>query len=147
MIRQIRKEKLPVRVVLLSALLDDHELIEALTLGVSGNFFEGMAPQLLIQCIRTVHSGGRWLERVATGRALDSLVQREASRHEAADVLTERQVEIVRLIAQGLRNGEIAQKLFIDEGTVKVHLHKVSGKLNLRGRHALAVYARDKGLA
>lgn len=146
-LRSIKAQHIPVRVVLLAALLEDHQVVEAVGLGVAGIFLKGMASQLLIKCIRTVHAGERWLERGSTGRALDSLVLQQASRHEIAGVLTRREVEITRLIAQGLRNGEIAKKLFIDEGTVKVHLHNVSDKLNLHGRHALALYARDKGLA
>jgi two-component system nitrate/nitrite response regulator NarL len=146
-LRSIRAQQLAVRVVLLAALLEDHQVVEAIRLGVAGIFLKGMAGPLLIKCIRTVHAGGRWLERGSAGRALDSLVLQQASRHEIAGVLTRREVEIAGLIAQGLRNGEIAKKLFIDEGTVKVHLHNVSDKLNLRGRHALALYARDKGLA
>jgi two-component system nitrate/nitrite response regulator NarL len=94
-----------------------------------------------------VHAGGRWFERGSTGRALDSLVLRQASRQDIAGVLTRREVQIAGLIGQGLRNREIAKTLFIDEGTVKVHLHNVSDKLHLQGRHALALYARDKGLA
>jgi DNA-binding NarL/FixJ family response regulator len=146
-LRAIRKEQLPVRVVLLAALLEDHQVVEAVRLGVDGIFLKGMSSRVLFQCIRAVHAGERWLERGSTGRAQGQLALRHAIQREIAAVLTKREVEIAKLIAQGLRNREIAQKLFIDEGTVKVHLHNVSDKLNLRGRHALALYARDKGLA
>jgi DNA-binding NarL/FixJ family response regulator len=146
-LREIRKEQLAVRVVLLAALLEDYQVEEAVKLGVAGIFLKDMGSQLLIQCIRTVHAGGHWLERNTAGRALENLVQRRASRREIRGVLTRREVEIARLIAQGLRNRDIARKLFIDEGTVKVHLHNVSEKLRLHGRHSLALYARDKGLA
>jgi len=146
-LRDLSKEQLPVRVVLLTALVEVGQALEAIKLGVAGVFLKGTASKSLIQCIRTVHAGGHWLERDATGRALENLVQQQASPHELAGVLTRREVEIARLIAQGLRNREIARKLFIDEGTVKVHLHNVSDKLHLHGRHALALYARDKGLA
>ncbi len=146
-LRSIKAQQLTVRVVLLAALLEDHQVVEAVKLGVAGIFLKEMAVQPLIQCIRTVHAGGRWLERGSIGRALDSLVQRQAGQPDIVSLLTRREVEIARLIAQGLRNREIAKKLFIDEGTVKVHLHNVSDKLNLHGRYAIALYARDKGLA
>ena len=146
-LRSIKAQQLTVRVVLLAALLEDHQVVEAVKLGVAGIFLKEMAVQPLIQCIRTVHAGGRWLERGSIDRALDSLVQRQAGQPDIVSLLTRREVEIARLIAQGLRNREIAKKLFIDEGTVKVHLHNVSDKLNLHGRYAIALYARDKGLA
>ena len=145
-LRTMKKEQLAVRVVLLAALLEDHQVIEAVRLGVAGIFLKGMASRLLIQCIRAVHAGERWLERGSNGRALENLVQPQ-SPHEIPGVLTRRELDIARLIGHGLRNREIGKKLFISEGTVKVHLHNVYDKLNLRGRHSLASYARDKGLA
>jgi len=144
-LRAMKKEQLAVRVVLLAALLEDHQVIEAVRLGVAGIFLKGMASRLLIQCIRAVHAGGRWLERGSNGGALENLFQPH-SPHEIAGVLTRRELDIARLIGHGLRNREIGKKLFISEGTVKVHLHHVSEKLQLRGRHALALYARDNGL-
>lgn len=145
-LRAVQQERLAVRVVLLTGMLEDHQVVEAIRLGVAGIFLKGMSSQPLLQCIRTVHTGERWFEGGTAGRALDILLQREARPHERAGDLTRREVEIARLIAQGLRNREIANRLFIGEGTVKVHLHNVSDKLNLRGRYALALYARDKGL-
>lgn len=61
-------------------------------------------------------------------------------------MLSPREIEVVRLLATGLRNKEIGNKLFISEGTVKVHLHNIYKKLNLRSRLALTLHARDKGL-
>ena len=78
--------------------------------------------------------------------ALRRLANREASQKELAEVLTPREVEITRLIAGGLTNKEIGDKLFISEGTVKTHLHRIYEKLNLHGRLELGLYARDKGL-
>lgn len=145
-LRAIRKERLPVRVVLLAALLEDDQVVEAVRLGVAGIFLKGMASQPLIQCIRAVHAGERWLERGSTGRALEQLVRQDDSARDVISLMSQREVEIVCLVASGLRNQEISKKLFISEGTVKVHLHNIYHKLALNGRFALSRYARDKRL-
>jgi two-component system, NarL family, nitrate/nitrite response regulator NarL len=61
--------------------------------------------------------------------------------------LTERELEVVRLVAKGLRNGEIGKRLLISEGTVKIHLHKIYKKLRVKSRLMLGLYARDRGIA
>ena len=61
--------------------------------------------------------------------------------------LSQRELQVVRCVARGLRNREIAGELAINEGTVKIHLHNACRKLNVEGRLALSVYARDKGIA
>lgn len=145
-LRGVKKEKLPTRVVLLTVALDEDDVLEAVRLGVSGVVLKEMAPQLLVQCVRKVHAGGQWLERHSFGRALETMLRREAAGRQIAGILTPREIEIMRMVAGGLRNKEIAEKLFITEGTVKIHLHNVYEKLQVSGRLELTLYARDKGL-
>lgn len=144
--RAIRLEGLPTRVVLLTATLDDAEMIEALQLGVNGIVLKEMAPQLLVQCIRKVHAGEQWVERRASRQALEKMLRKETGEREVAGLLTPREIDLVRMVAAGLRNREIGEKLFISEGTVKVHLHNIYEKLDIDGRMALSRYAREKGL-
>jgi len=80
-------------------------------------------------------------------RALEKLLKREAGRNEAVQLLTTREVEIAKQVAAGLRNLEIAKSLFINEGTVKMHLHNIYQKLGVDSRTKLARYAQEKGLA
>src|SRR5262249_10293883 len=120
--------------------------LEAIRLGVQGMVLKEMAPQLLVRCVRKVHSGEPWFERNATGRLLESLIRREAGEHQIAQVLTQREIEIVRLATRGLRNKEIPAKLPSPEGTVKVPLHNIYTRLEVDGRMALSVFARGKGL-
>lgn len=115
-------------------------------LGVRGLVLREMAPELLVRCLRQVGAGATWLESRTVTRVLERLLRREAGEREAAAVLTGREIDLVRSIAQGLRNKEIARELGISEGTVKVHLHNIYQKLGLDGRLALLRYARDKGL-
>jgi len=146
-LRELKAERSPTRVVLLTAGLDEDDVVEAIRLGVRGVVLKEMAPRLLIQCLRKVHDGERWLERRSTARALDKLLLRETGEREAAGVLTQREIEIVRLVAQGLSNKEIAQRLSITEGTVKVHVHSVYVKLGVTNRVALLRWADSRGLS
>jgi len=145
-LREMKKEGLSTRVVLLTAALDEDEVVEAIRLGVSGVVLKEMAPQMLVQCVRKVHAGEQWLERQSFGRAMERMLRREAGAREIAGILTPREIEIVRMAATGLRNKQIAEKLFISEGTAKIHLHNIYEKLGLSDRLELARYARDKGL-
>jgi DNA-binding NarL/FixJ family response regulator len=145
-IRNMKDEDLPTRVVVLTAVLDEDGLLEAIRLGVSGVVLKEMAPHLLVQCVRKVHAGEQWLERRSYIRALETLLQREAGSREVAGILTPREIEIVRKVASDMRNKEIAEKLFISEGTVKTHLHHIFEKLRLGSREELTIFAQEKGL-
>lgn len=145
-LRELHREGLPTRVVLLTAGLDEDEVLEAVRLGARGVILKEMAPQLLVQCVRKVAAGEQWLEKRSFSRALEKMLRREAGARQVAGVLTPREIEIVRMVASGLRNQQIADKLHISEGTVKIHLHNIYEKLQVDGRVALTLYARDKGL-
>lgn len=145
-LRTLESERHPTRVVVLTAELEDDQLLEAIRAGARGVVLKDMAPQLLVEAVRTVLGGGQWLEKGLGGRALTKLLQRERGLREASRHLTPREVEIVRMVAQGLRNRAIAERVHITEGTVKVHLHNIYEKLGVDGRVELALYAQEKGL-
>lgn len=145
-LRAMAGERLATRVVLLTAALEEEQLVEALELGVGGVVLKEMAPRLLVEAVREVHGGGRWLDKGSSHRALDRLLQRQAGSREAARLLTPRELEIVRMVARGLRNRAIAEQLFITEGTVKIHLHNIYQKVEVDGRLELALYAQSRGL-
>ena len=146
-LRELKGKPHTTRVVILAATLTEEEMLEAIRLGVRGVVLKEMAPRLLVECIRKVHGGGQWLEKTIAGAALDRLARREGAETELAGVLTPREVEIARSIGAGRSNKEIAETLFITEGTVKTHLHRIYEKLQIHGRLELGLYARDKGLA
>jgi DNA-binding NarL/FixJ family response regulator len=143
---KIKKEQLPSRVVLLSAALDEDEVVRAIRLGVRGVVLKEMEPELLVRCIRKVHAGGQWWETRSVGRALDRLLRSEAGAREIAGILTAREIEITRMVANGRRNREIADQLSLSEGTIKTHLHNIYQKLNVGSRLQLTLLARDRGL-
>jgi DNA-binding NarL/FixJ family response regulator len=141
-LRLAAREGMHLRVVLLTADLREDDLLEAVRLGVRGVILKDMAPELLVRCIRTVHGGGQWLEQHLAGWTLDRLLAREAARQQVTRTLTQREIELVRLVAEGLRNKEVAFRLGITEGTVKIHLHRIYDKLQVSSRIELANYAR-----
>lgn len=145
-LRTLQREDLPTRVVLLTADLEEAQLLEALQLGVGGIVLKEMAPRLLIDAVREVHAGRRWIDKGSANRALEKLLRRDEESRESEPLLTPRELEIVRMIARGLRNRTIAEQLLISEGTVKIHLHNIYEKLAVSGRGELAFHARSKGL-
>jgi DNA-binding NarL/FixJ family response regulator len=144
-LREMQREKLATKVVILTATLTEDEVLEVIRLGVRGVVLKEMAPQLLVQCIRKVHAGGEWLEKRSVGRALEKILRREAGTQQLARILTPREITIVRMISKGLRNKAIADRLLISEGTVKIHLHHIYEKLKVDGRIALICYAQHQG--
>jgi len=134
------------RTVLLTAIVRDSEVMEAIKSGVRGIVLKESSPDVLIDCVRRVHRGEQWIERETVTRALQRVLDRESAEREAEETLTPREIEIVRMVARGLRNRAIAERLAISEGTVKVHLHNVYEKLGIDGRLELVLCAQQKGL-
>ncbi len=145
-LRELKEKGTETRVVVLTAALDEDEVVDAIRLGVKGVVLKEMAPRLLVQCVRKVHEGGQWLEKDSIGKALEKMLNRPGSAPSGAGSLTPREVDVVRLVAEGMRNKEIADRLQISEGTVKIHLHSIYEKLQIGGRVELSVYARDRGI-
>ena len=144
--RAMTNEHIRTKVVLLAAEMRDEDTLEAFRVGVKGIVLKEMAPQLIMQSVRRVHSGGQWLETRASARAIETLLRREAATRELTLSLTPREVELVRLAGRGMRNKEISDQLEIGEGTVKAHLHSVYRKLGIKSRVELVLYAREKGI-
>jgi DNA-binding NarL/FixJ family response regulator len=145
-LRELEREGTPTRVVVLTAALDEDDVLAAIELGVRGVVLKEMAPRLLVQAVRKVHAGERWLETRSAALALEKLVRKQAGARAAAEMLTQRETEIVRMVASGLTNKEIASRLKITEGTAKVHVHSVYQKLRVGNRVALMRWAEGHGL-
>lgn len=144
-LKQIHTEKLPTRVILLTATLDEDGVLDAMQAGVSGLVLKESAAQMLVQTVRRVQRGERALEPSLVSSALERLAQREDAR-QIVEVLSKRETEIVKMVAAGMRNKEIADKLSIGEGTVKSHLHSIYEKLGVHGRVELTMYAYERGI-
>jgi DNA-binding NarL/FixJ family response regulator len=145
-LRELAGLDLPTRTVLLTAHVDENRLVEAIRLGVWGVVLKEMAPRMLMECVRKVHAGEKWLEQQSVTRAMERMQKRESEIDRLTRLLTPRELEIVRLASEGLRNKEIGEKLSITEGTVKIHLHNIYEKLGVTGRPQLILYATKHGL-
>lgn len=144
--RKLLAEKLPTRFILYTAEINEDQLMEALSMGIGGVVLKVMNPRLLVQCVRKVNAGEQWIERRAARLSLEKLLMREAGAREIASLITPREIGILKMVAQGLRNKQIGEKLFISEGTVKVHMHNIYQKLKVNSRVALLHYVQEKGL-
>lgn len=138
------------RVVMLTTFDMDEYVYEALRAGASGFLLKDVQPELLVAGIRAVHSGESLLAPTVTRRMIESFVARPRavdpmSGHQLA-TLTAREMDVLRLIASGLTNREIATKLFVSETTVKTHVGRVLMKLGLRDRVQAVIYAYQHGL-
>jgi DNA-binding NarL/FixJ family response regulator len=138
------------RVLVLTTFDADENVIEALRAGASGFLLKDVTPADFIAAIRTIAAGDALLAPRVTRRLLDRFADRlppvDEQRHAALRELTEREVEVLRLIARGLSNREIAEQLVLAEPTVKTHVSHVLDKLELRDRAQAVVLAYEAGL-
>ncbi len=143
-LREIERQGLQVKVVVLTAAQSDDVLL-AIRLGARGVVLKDIAMRLLVDCIRVVNGGGTWFEKSVATRAVDRVLEREKGASSVAERLTAREVQVAGMVAAGLPSKRVAQHLAISEGTVKLHLHNIYSKLNLRGRVGLARYMQRHG--
>jgi DNA-binding NarL/FixJ family response regulator len=147
--KQIVSEGLPSRVLVLTTFDQDDVVYEAMRAGASGFLLKSAPPAKLVEGVRTVAAGDALLAPSVTRRLVEDLVRRpppgQAVPPELGE-LTEREQEVLRLIARGLSNGEIAAELVVSEATVKTHVNRVFGKLGLRDRVQAVVLAYESGL-
>jgi two-component system nitrate/nitrite response regulator NarL len=144
-LRDLSNEQLHTRVVLLAERIHEEEMLEAIRLGAKGVILKDMSGSLLVRCIRKVHAGETWVENTSMARAVTHLLRRDTGAREVALLLTPRERDVLRATATGLRNKEIADRLHVSEGTVKIHLHNMYEKLDVKGRMQLILSARDRG--
>ena len=145
-IRRIRAFRPDVRVLVLTSFCGDDKLFPAIKAGAVGYLLKESGPQELVQAIRQVHGGQSALHPAVAHRVLQGLTQ-PALHCPATDVLSDREVEVLRLVAIGQTNGEIAGRLGISEATARTHVSNILAKLHLYSRTQAAVYALREGLA
>jgi len=139
--------------LLLLADRQDQELVHlALTLGVTGVVLKDNSPELLLKAIEKVYLGEAWIDRSTVASVLTELSRTNGKKHPSPAVgdietLTDREREVITLVALGLRNKQIAERLFISDITVRHHLTSAFGKLGVGDRFELMIYAYRHGLA
>ena len=142
--RQVRAVDAQVKVIVLTTFADDDSIFGALQAGARGYLTKDAGPEELKRAIETVHAGQALLDPAVQSRLLDRL-GRPAPAPAAAsaypDGLTAREAEVLTLIAEGLSNLEIRERLFVSEATVKTHINSIFSKTGARDRAQLVIYA------
>lgn len=137
------------RVLVLTGLRSSENQRRAMLAGAMGVVLKEHAAEVLIKAIIKVHEGEVWMDRLAMGSVLDEMTQRPEVDPEEEKIasLTDREREVIALIAEGLKNKRIAERLFISETTVTHHLSSIFSKLDVSDRLELVIYAFSRNLA
>jgi DNA-binding NarL/FixJ family response regulator/signal transduction histidine kinase len=143
-LRQLRASNSDLRILMLSAFEQDEDVLESLKAGASGYVLKDMAPDELAQAIRAVAHGETLLAPGLTGKLVDRLERPPQT--DPASLLTARESEVLRALASGLRNKEIARQLFVSERTVTFHLAHIYQKLGVTSRTEALSRALELGL-
>lgn len=134
------------KIIFLTMSEEDEDLFAAIRSGAKGYLLKNMHPSKLISTLRSVQKGESALSRSMTLRLMEELARTKEPPRPGDPTLTRRELEVLRELASGLSNQEIAERLFISENTVKYHVHSILEKLNLSDRRDAALYAREHGL-
>ncbi|OIJ63582.1 response regulator [Streptomyces mangrovisoli] len=138
------------RVVILTTYDLDHYVYAALTAGASGFLLKDVTPEHLVAAVRLVRSGDALLAPTITRRLIERFAHRQesppAGPHADLSELTPRELEVLRLLATGLSNAELADRLFLSPTTIKTHVGRILSKLGLRDRVQAVVLAYESGL-
>lgn len=148
-LRQLRERSDEPPVLILTTFDDDEILWDTITAGTSGFVLKDAGADELVRAVRAVAGGGAWLDPSVTSRVLDRHRRRggdSGAGRRIASQLSERELDVLRLVAKAATNTEIAEQLFIGEGTVKTHISSIYAKLGARDRSAAIVFAYENGL-
>lgn len=146
-IRQIKQNHPKIQVLVLTSFTGTDQIMPSLSAGATGYLLKDSDPMDLLKAIRKLNSGEGYLHPLVTRELLNRVVQPPEEKHAPEADLTERELEVMRLIARGLSNAEIARELVVTEATVHTHVNKIFNKLRLNSRTQVALYALRKGIA
>ena len=145
-IGHIRNNQPDARVLVLTSFATDDKVFPALQAGALGFLLKDSPPEMLVDGIRQVYHGESWLHPKIARKVLQELTKPK-DKKTAANQLTDRELEVLRLLAQGYSNQDIADQLVLSEATVRTHVSHILSKLHLTSRTQAALYALREGLA
>jgi len=144
--REILKDYPECKIIFLTMSEEDDNLFEAIRSGAKGYLLKSLQPAKLVSTLRSVRDGESALSRSMTLRLMEELSRTRKPEYPVEITLTHREIDVLRAVAAGLSNHDIANHLFITENTVKYHVHSILDKLKLSSRKDAAAYAREHGL-
>jgi len=145
--QQVKSLRANVKVIALTSFTEDDKVFPAIQAGASSYLLKDVSPDDLVEAIRAAYQGEARLHPDIMRRLMEQVAsQGKTARGTTMEELTERELEVVQLVARGRSNHEIAQELVISEKTVKTHVSNILGKLHLDDRTQLAIYAFKSGL-
>jgi NarL family two-component system response regulator LiaR len=145
-IREIKEQDPKARILVITSFAEDESVFPAIKAGAQGYLLKDASPRELLRAIRDIHQGQPSMHPTIA-RKLMREIQRSSELPPAEEPLTEREVEVLGLVAQGFTNQEVADRLFVSERTVRSHVSNVLSKLYLANRTQAALYALRKGFA
>ncbi len=148
LLQRIQTHRLKTKIIVLTASEDKDEYIQAMKHGSSGIVLKQTATELLIKSIRKVYEGEIWLDARTTAAIMSQFgdPSEPGPRERKKSAISKREREVIACVAQGFKNKEIGEKLFISEQTVKNHIHNIFDKLGVSDRLELALYAIHRNL-
>ncbi len=142
----IKAENPQARILVLTSFAEDEKVFRAVKAGASGYLLKDATPDEILTAVRQVYRGEPAMNPTIANKLMREL-QRESNLPPTEEPLTERELDILKLVAQGLSNQEIAEELVISERTVRTHVSNILSKLHLANRTQVALYALREGLA
>ena len=145
-IKEIKRECPEAHILVLTSFSDDEKVFPAIKAGALGYLLKNVTPERLLSAIRDVHQGKPSMSSDIAKKLMHEL-RRASDLPPTEEPLTEREMDVLRLVAQGLSNQEIAEALVISQGTVRTHVSNILSKLHLANRTQAALYALREGIA
>lgn len=145
--KKIKKELPKIKIVILTSQGDEKSIFSLIEAGTDGYLLKDVAAENLVSAIRDVNAGKSTLHPEVTQKLLSRFLHKtEPDKTKSLDILTEREIEVLKALAKGYSNQQIAEELYISQRTVQNHLHNIYNKLGINGRTEAVIYAIQEGI-